>query len=251
MSETIEKFAFQGNQVRVVMQNDEPWFVAKDVCDILGTRTDTVKGIVGEKRVRSINPNLIGVDNRGGRDMLIINESGVYRLAIRSDKPSAEKFQDWITDEVLPSIRKHGAYMTPQVAQSVLDNPDNALILAKALLAENHLRIQAESERDQARVELETTQVELDAAETERDIAIRERAWINEGRASTALQRNSVYSRRIHKLESERRELEDRLDEVNAKLMHSKIYADKYWHWRNSVGRKPKDWEDPYTDMLF
>ena len=62
MSEAIQKYVFaNANEVRVVMQKGEPWFVAKDVCDILGTRTDTVRQTAGNKRVMSINPNTIGV----------------------------------------------------------------------------------------------------------------------------------------------------------------------------------------------
>ena len=71
MSEAIQKFVFSdANEVRVVMRKNEPWFVAKDVCDILGTRTDTVRQIVGNKRVATVNPNLIGVGNHGGRNFL-------------------------------------------------------------------------------------------------------------------------------------------------------------------------------------
>ena len=77
MSEAIQKFVFaNANEVRVVMRNNEPWFVAKDVCDILGTRTDNVRKIVGNKRVATVNPYQIGVGNHGGRDILIVNEEG-------------------------------------------------------------------------------------------------------------------------------------------------------------------------------
>ena len=78
MSEAIQKFVFaDANEVRVVMRKNEPWFVAKDVCKILGTRTDNVRQIVGNKRVMSINPYTIGVGNHGGRDILIVNEAGL------------------------------------------------------------------------------------------------------------------------------------------------------------------------------
>ena len=75
MSEAIQKFVFaDANEVRVVMRNNEPWFIAKDVCDILGTRSDTVRQIAGNKRVMSINPNSIGDNGRGhGKDILIVN----------------------------------------------------------------------------------------------------------------------------------------------------------------------------------
>ena len=109
MSEAIQKFVFaNANEVRVVMRNNEPWFIAKDVCKILGTRTDHVRQIVGNKRVATVNPHQMGVGNHGGRDILIVNESGLYSLVIKSEKPDAVKFQNWIVDDVLPSIRKHG-----------------------------------------------------------------------------------------------------------------------------------------------
>ena len=81
MNEAIQKFVFtNANEVRVVMRKNEPWFVAKDVCKILGTRTDTVRQIAGNKRVATINPNLIGDNGRGhGKNILIVNEAGLHR----------------------------------------------------------------------------------------------------------------------------------------------------------------------------
>ena len=152
MSEAIQKFVFaNANEVRVVMRNNEPWFVAKDVCDILGTRTDTVRQIVGNKRVATINPNLIGDNGRGhGRDILIINEAGLYSLVMQSRKPNAVKFQDWVVEEVLPSIRKHGAYMTDRTLDIIKDDPAYIYRIAEMLVEEKRQRELAESERDDA-----------------------------------------------------------------------------------------------------
>lgn len=95
MSEAIQKFVFaDANEVRVVMRNNEPWFVSKDVCKILGTRTDTVRQIAGNKRVMSINPNSIGDNGRGhGKDILIVNEAGLYKLVLAGRKKEAVKFK--------------------------------------------------------------------------------------------------------------------------------------------------------------
>lgn len=91
MSEAIQKFIFaNANEVRVVMRNNDPWFIAKDVCEILGTRTDNVRQIVGNKRVMSIDPYIIGVGNHGGRDILLVNEAGLDSLILRSRKPEAK-----------------------------------------------------------------------------------------------------------------------------------------------------------------
>ena len=84
MSEAIQKFVFaNANEVRVVMRNNEPWFVAKDVCEILGTRTDNVRQIAGSKRVMSIDPNSIGVLGNG-KSQLIVNEAGLYSLVMQA-----------------------------------------------------------------------------------------------------------------------------------------------------------------------
>ena len=151
MSEAIQKFVFADvNEVRVVMQNGEPWFIAKDVCEILGTRTDNLRQIVGNKRVMSINPYSIGVGNHGGRDILIVNEAGLYKLVLAGRKKEAVKFQDWVVEEVLPSIRKHGAYMTDRTLAIMQDDPDYIYKIAEMLVEEKRQRVLAESERDEA-----------------------------------------------------------------------------------------------------
>ena len=152
MSEAIQKFVFaNANEVRVVMRNNEPWFVAKDVCDILGTRSDTVRQIAGNKRVMSINPNSIGDNGRGhGKDILIVNEAGLYKLVLAGRKKEAVKFQDWVVEEVLPSIRKHGVYMTDRTLDIIKDDPAYIYRIAEMLVEEKQQRELAESERDEA-----------------------------------------------------------------------------------------------------
>ena len=149
MSEAIQKFVFaDANEVRVVMRNDEPWFVAKDVCEILGTRTDNVRQIVGNKRVMSIIPYSIGDNGRGhGKDILIVNEAGLYKLVLAGRKKEAVKFQDWIVEEVLPSIRKHGAYMTDRTLAIMQDDPDYIYKIAEMVVEEKMHRVLGESER--------------------------------------------------------------------------------------------------------
>lgn len=93
-------------------EHGEPWFIAKDVCDVLGIRTDTIRKILEADEVAETNPNTIGV--AGGHNPLIVNEPGLYRLTLKSRKPEAKAFQRWVTHEVLPSIRKHGGYMLGQ-----------------------------------------------------------------------------------------------------------------------------------------
>ena len=151
MNEAIQKFVFaDANEVRVVMRKNEPWFVAKDVCDILGIRTDTVRQTAGNKRVATVNPNTIGVGNHGGRDILIVNEAGLYKLVMAGRKKEAVKFQDWVVEEVLPSIRKHGAYMTDRTLDIIKDDPAYIYRIAEMLVDEKRQRELAESERDDA-----------------------------------------------------------------------------------------------------
>lgn len=110
--EGIRKFDNQEfGEIRVAVGNDgEPWFMAKDVCDALGIRTDTVRSIVEADDVTEItNPNSIGVTH--GRAPLIISEAGLYMLVLKSRKPDARRFQRWVTHDVLPAIRRDGGYM--------------------------------------------------------------------------------------------------------------------------------------------
>ncbi len=104
---TVVPFQFGENEVRTLLIDNEPWFVARDVCEILGLENITnalVRIPDNHKGVNSINT--LG----GKQEMKIISEPGLYRLVLRSDKPQAEPFMEWVTAEVLPSIRKTGSY---------------------------------------------------------------------------------------------------------------------------------------------
>ena len=113
MSNEIQIFNFQeNNEIRIINQNGEPWFVAKDVCDILGL-TNVTKALYAldddEKMTLTLSKSHLG--QRGGAQKInVISESGLYALILRSDKPNAKVFRKWITSEVLPSIRKSGTY---------------------------------------------------------------------------------------------------------------------------------------------
>ena len=103
-------------QVRVINQNGEPYFVLKDVCEVLGlTNASMIAGRLDDDEVTKFNlGGLSGETN-------IVNESGLYSVILRSDKPQAKQFKKWITAEVIPSIRKHGAYMTADTIEKDLD----------------------------------------------------------------------------------------------------------------------------------
>lgn len=136
-TQSVLDFAFEGNTVRVV-QHGEPWWVANDLCVILGisnSRQALSKLKPGEKAAVTLND----ISSNGtvqGRSMNVVNEKGLYRLIFKSRKPIAEKFQDWVFEEVLPSIRKHGAYMTQETLVKIEDDPEALTELTEKLRKE-------------------------------------------------------------------------------------------------------------------
>lgn len=133
-------------QIRVVEQNGEPWFIAKDVCNILDISKyrDAVARLDGDER------GSVEVDTLGGKQAVTaVNEYGLYGLVLGSRKPEAKRFKRWVTHEVIPSIRKHGAYLTPEKIEEVLLNPDTIIKLAtelKSLQSENAVQRQVIAE---------------------------------------------------------------------------------------------------------
>lgn len=140
--------------VRAVVKDGEPWFVAKDVCDALELRTDNLRAILEEDEIDTVNPYSIGVAQNGGRAPLIINESGLYSLILRSRKPEAKKFKKWVTAEVLPSIRKHGVYATGEKLEEMLADPDTMILTLQALKTEREKRrgLEAKAVEDSPKV---------------------------------------------------------------------------------------------------
>lgn len=126
-------FNFKNNEVRIKNINNEPYFNLKDVCEILEiNNASQVITRLSEKGVIT-NDTL----TKGGIQKLnFINESNLYKLIFKSRKPQAEEFTDWVTSEVLPSIRKHGAYMTNDTLEKALTSPDFLIQLATNLKIE-------------------------------------------------------------------------------------------------------------------
>ena len=102
----LQTFTYQDSPIRTVQLDGEPWFVLKDVCGVLGL-TDT--GRTAERLEADELTRATLVSGGQNREMICINESGLYNVILRSDKPEARPFRKWVTSEVLPSIRKHGA----------------------------------------------------------------------------------------------------------------------------------------------
>lgn len=127
----LQYFYFKGRPVRTLNVDNEPMFVGKDVADILGYQNgsrDVNTHVEEEDRLKY----QIGTSGQS-REMTIINESGLYSLVLSSKLPTAKEFKHWVTHEVLPSIRKHGAYMTPETIEKAIYNPDFIINLATQL----------------------------------------------------------------------------------------------------------------------
>ena len=121
MDSNLQLFAFEGSQVRALEIKNEPWFVGKDVAEILGyaePRRAVIQHVdkedrksLGRKDWGDLCPNL-WANPYDFTNKAVVNESGVYALIFGSKMPNAKRFKHWVTSEVLPAICKHGAYMT-------------------------------------------------------------------------------------------------------------------------------------------
>lgn len=130
-------FNFKDLQVRTVLVENEPWFVAKDVCDVL----ELSNSRMALERLDDDEKGVSSIDTLGGsQEMQTVNEYGLYSLVLGSRKPEAKEFKRWITHEVIPSIRKHGAYMTPATLEEAILNPDFGIRLLTSLKEEREAR---------------------------------------------------------------------------------------------------------------
>ena len=150
-------FHYDDNEVRTVLQDGEPWFVLKDVCEVLGISNATVVA-------SRLDTDEVTKFNLGGLsgETNIINESGLYNVILRSDKPQAKPFRKWVTSEVLPSIRKHGAYMTPEILEAAILSPDYLLRVVTALKEETDKRKALEAANSALTVDLEIARPKAD-----------------------------------------------------------------------------------------
>lgn len=145
---------FENNEfgeVRTTVIDDEPYFSLNDVCSILEIKnTRDAKSRLNPKGVATTDI----LTNGGPQQANFINESNLYKLVFQSRKPEAERFADWVTSEVLPAIRKHGAYMTDGVIERTLTDPDYLIMLATNLKEEKVKRALAEAvnERNKPKV---------------------------------------------------------------------------------------------------
>jgi len=147
----LQVFSYEGNEVRTVQKGSEILWVLKDVCGILGIEKyrDAATRLDDDER----EPVL--VDTLGGRqEMIAVTESGLYSIILLSRKPEAKKFKRWVTHEVLPTIRKHGAYVTPAKLEELMNDPDSWIKVLTALKEERSAkeRLQLEATENKPKV---------------------------------------------------------------------------------------------------
>lgn len=138
----VQLFNFENHEVRSLLLNNEPWFVGKDVADVLGysnSRKAMADHVDDEDKevLTSRNVTLENIPNRG---ITVVNESGLYSLILSSKLPSAKKFKRWVTSEVLPALRKTGQYQVKELSGQEL--MAKALIEAQSVLAAKDKQIE-------------------------------------------------------------------------------------------------------------
>jgi len=174
---SIQKFQHEKfGEIRITDKEGTPWFVANDIAVALGYEKPNNAINKYCKKVNKFNYPVTG------RSLNIISESDVFRLIMRSKLPSAIDFQDWVVEEVLPSIRKHGFYGTDDFVEQALSDPDKMISILQ----------QYKFERQQRQL-----------AEHQRDEAVRTKAYISDKKTATAMATASKYSRENERLKTE------------------------------------------------
>jgi len=148
----LQVFSYEGKEVRTIQRNGETWWVLKDVCGVL----ELSNARMIADRLDEDDVSLAYVTDSMGRQQQtnIVNESGLYNVILRSDKPEAKKFKRWVTHEVLPQIRRHGAYITTSKLEEIMNDPDSWIRLLTALKEERQEkeRLQLQVAQDKPKV---------------------------------------------------------------------------------------------------
>ena len=133
----------QFGEVRTIVKDGEPWFVAADVCKALevANSRDAVARLDEDER----NTVVLTDGNRGNPNVTVVSEAGLYTLVLGSRKPEAKQFKRWVTHEVIPTIRRHGAYATGATIESIIADPESGIKLLQALKSEQEQRKEAEA----------------------------------------------------------------------------------------------------------
>ena len=233
-----------GVNLTTILIDMEPWFIAKEVATLLGyentkqailTNVDELdqrilsrsecealfgQNIVDAETIENTDDlkglsdrpleNTTNISNRG---MKFINESGLYTLIARSNKPEARRFQRWVTSEVLPSIRKTGQYIIQKQTPSyAIEDP---IERAKAWISEQEEKRALEDKTKALEVDKRQLEADNENLTEQRDKAIRERGYINDKRTATLMSQEGIRARKINKLENELSDTIEKLDQAN------------------------------------
>lgn len=146
MNNEIQRFDFKGAALRTLTDEaGEPWFVAKDACDILGIDTNHLREALDDDEITNLRNSEVW--NQPGRAPLIISEPGLYKLIMRSRKPEAKEFQRWVTHEVLPQIRRTGGYIPAGDSDSDEDIMARAVLVAQKTIKQKNQQIASQQSR--------------------------------------------------------------------------------------------------------
>lgn len=169
----LNTLSFEGHDVRMVLMDDQPWWYAKDVCDVLGLTNPTVvlKGLDEDERMTLSSTEGHSGKRGGPRSQALINEFGLYSLVLRSRKPAAKAFKRWITHEIIPAIRKTGTYSIPETPKapraprlSTKDMVERYAELTQGVMSMYERAMAVEADR----IELEKQRAERDRLRDER-----------------------------------------------------------------------------------
>ena len=204
MNDLVQKFKFENTNVEIIIVNGKPLFNPRHIGECLDmadstvfehiTNMSTVQAVKLTNSMFPYDSGLTIVRKFHTRGETFLTEMGLYKLILKSRKPEAEKFQDWVCNEVLPSIRKHGMYATPQTIEDMIANPANTIKLLEALQKEQE---NTKKEKEKTRLEKEKTKLEKEAKEE----AIRTKALIGSKREATAMNTASTAVKKVKKLE--------------------------------------------------
>lgn len=147
MSE-LQVFNFEELPVRTLIMDDEPYFVGKDVAEVLGysNTRDALNKHVDEDDKKILTSRNTTLENLPNRGLTAVNESGLYSLIFSSKLESAKRFKRWVTSKVLPAIRKHGIYATDSVIEQTIQNPDYIINILTEFKKEREGRLVAEQQ---------------------------------------------------------------------------------------------------------
>lgn len=196
---TLVPFTYEGAAVRTVIVDNEPWFVARDICNVLGLPNLSMAIARLSEDEKGVNR----IDTPGGpQQMAIVSESGMYALVLRSDKPEAARFRRWVTAEVLPAIRKTGGYgqaverLSPlEYARQLVAAEERAeLLQARALVAE------ARIESDRPMVERAKTHATAAGEKTRQQFFREVKQWAHDNHGVEVKQAQVVEFLSTHKL---------------------------------------------------